>query len=197
MSKYHNNNSLLYDKKTFKELDPLMRMDKEFVKKCLKRNGLLYECLDKKLKNDKEILLIAFEQDEDVWDFIMTEFYNDFDLMFQLVKIRPLVLLRFPIELKQNPTLVEYVINYVGVDALWGMPIEIFQNVSLMVKALQSEFDQESWEPILSGAGYDAEYSIKIIKAAMSIYGDAIANLHYQDLLKDPAVLNKSMSISI
>ena len=164
MGRYFSNESFLYTKETFLDLDESVRKEKDFVIKCLKKNGLLYEFLDESLKMDKEVLLTAFQQDEVVWKFINPVLYDDINLMMELVKLQPFVLNNFPFKLRINKNFVATAIEEIGVDALWNMPLKIFQDIDLIVKALQSKYGSDSWEPILCAAGDKAEYSKKSLR---------------------------------
>jgi hypothetical protein len=165
-------------------LDDNLKQNRDFVKACISKNGLLYECLLPEFKSDKEIILIAIKQDQDVFNLIS----DDFDFIIELVKIRPLIIDDLNSFFRNNKTIILTAINEIGVDALWHKKLEIYQDIEIMVAALKSPFGQTCWEPILSASGSETEFSKTIIEIAFSIYGEEIIKNDFEQIKVMPKV---------
>jgi len=179
----------LYNKQSFLMLSDDLKQNRDFIKACLSRNGLLYECLDPAFKSDKEIIMIAFEQDREIINFIPDEFQDDLNFILELVRIHPLVIDQLNSSFKNNKTIILTAIEDIGVDALWDKEIKIYQDVEIMVAALKSPYGQDSWEPILSAAGTETEFSKAIIEIAFSIYGEEIIKNDFEQIKVMPKVI--------
>jgi len=170
-------------------LDDNLKQNRDFVKACISKNGLLYECLLPEFQSDKEIILIAIKQDQDVFNLISDDFKNDFDFIIELVKIRPLIIDDLNSFFRNNKTIILTAINEIGVDALWNKKLEIYQDLEIMVAALKSPFGQDCWEPLLTAAGNAAEFSKIIIEIAYSLFGNEIIKNHFDQIKVMPKVM--------
>jgi|GEM_PF-6594680 len=179
----------LYNKQSFLMLSDDLKQNRDFIKACLSRNGLLYECLEPEFKSDKEIIMLAFMQNQDVINFIPDEFQDDLNFILELVRIHPLVIDQLNSSFKNNKTIILTAIEDIGVDALWDKEIKIYQDVEIMVAALKSRFGQACWEPILSAAGTETEFSKTIIEIAFSIYGEEIIKNDFEQIKVMPKVI--------
>jgi hypothetical protein len=191
MSIYTPLNVKTYNQQSFSNLDDDLKQNRSFIKACLSRNGLLYEFLLSEFKNDKEIILIAFKQDQNVYNYIPDEFKEDLNFSIELVRIHPLIIDEFNSYLRNNKTIILTAINEIGVDALWHKNIEIYQNVEIMVAALKSQYGQDCWEPILCAAGVEAELSKFIIETAYEIHGDAVLDYDFYWLKNQNEIISR------
>jgi len=189
MSIYTSLNVKLYNQQSFSMLDDNLKQNRDFVKACISKNGLLYECLLPEFQSDKEIILIAIKQDQDVFNLISDDFKNDFDFIIELVKIRPLIIDDLNSFFRNNKTIILTAINEIGVDALWNKKLEIYQDLEIMVAALKSPFGQDCWEPLLTAAGNAAEFSKIIIEIAYSLFGNEIIKNHFDQIKVMPKVM--------
>jgi hypothetical protein len=55
---------------TFYELHECYRYDKNFLKRLLSENGMMYEFIHEKFHNDAELFLIAFKNNPNIIKFI-------------------------------------------------------------------------------------------------------------------------------
>ena len=138
MAKYLSDQSYLYNEKAFEQLPSSMRSDKAFVLKCLARNGLLYSLLSPELRFDEDVIFQAIQQDEGVYSLLPKQFQSDLPFIQKLVEHNFLVYSLLPIEIRSFRGLVFKALVEEGIDALWEMPMSIFQDVEIMVTAFKS-----------------------------------------------------------
>jgi hypothetical protein len=188
MSIYTPLNVKLYNQQSFSMLDDNLKQNRDFVKACISKNGLLYECLLPEFKSDKEIIMLAFMQDQDVINLIPNEYQDDLNFILEMVRIHPLVIDQLKSSFKNNKTIILTAIADIGVDALWDKEIEIYQDVEIMVAALKSPYGQICWEPVLTAAGNVAEFSKIVIELAYSIYGEEVIEYDFNKIKFIPKV---------
>ena len=191
MSIYTSLNVKQYNQQSFFMLDDDLKQNRDFVKACISKNGLLYECLLPDFKSDKEIIMIAFMQDQDVINLIPNEYQDDLNFILELVRIHPLVIDQLKSSFKNNKTIILTAIADIGVDALWDKEIEVYQDVEIMVAALKSQYGQDCWEPILCSAGVEAELSKFIIQTAYEIHGDAVLKYDFYWLKNQNEIISR------
>ena len=189
MSIYTPLNVKLYNPQSFSMLEDDLKQNRDFVKACISRNGLLYVCLLPEFKSDKEIIWIAIKQDQDVFNLIPDNFKNDLDFIIDLVKIHPLIIDALNSAFRYNKSIILTAINEIGVDALWQKKLEIYQDVEIIVAALKSPYGQECWEPLLTAAGNVAEFSKIIIEIAYSLFGEEIIKNDFDQIKVMPKVM--------
>jgi hypothetical protein len=184
MSKYHDNSLNLYKVSDFKKLPMSDRSNREFVLKCLARNGLLYPHIHKSLKTDEEIILTAMKQDSSVYPFIPDHFQQDLVFIQKCMGINPHVYDKLPISVRSNRQLVLLAIKVFGVDALWEMPATMFADVEIMFYALSGHggSNTDLWDCITCGAGSVAEKNLAIMQRAYAKEGDSMLGKTFEDL---------------
>jgi hypothetical protein len=191
MSKILSNNTHLFSKTNFLEIDPELRNQKDFVIQCLQRNGLLYEWLSTELKSDKDVILKAFTQNSDIYKFIPEKFKSDHSFLIELVNIDPLILDKFNDEFRNERNIILVAIDKIGVDALWNKNIEVYKDIQIMISAIKSRYGQNLWDSILNSSGDDAVFSKKVIDIAYSIYGDALLQHNFNWILAQKDVIER------
>ena len=166
----------LYSQEEFMSLSIDRRKDKAFVMNCLKRNGLLFKNLDSIFKTDLELQLIAIKQNAEVLDLLDKNDLEDIDFVLVCMRVNEDVYSRLPLHIKSQTRILEQAISDWGVDALWEMPIEVFKNIHLMLKALKglSGLNEDLWSAVLNGAGSEAYFHKILIEQAYKKYGDVI-----------------------
>jgi hypothetical protein len=187
MAKYFSDQSYLYSKQTFEELPLASRTDKQFVLKCLARNGLLYSILSPELKEDEDVILRAVKQDSDAYTLIQEKFKTDVEFLRKIVEQNPLVYSMLPEEIRSKREFVLTAISHEGIDALWSMPLSIFQDVEIIVAALKSHngSDDDVWEGILCAAGEEAEFSKNVIQQGYKVHGERVLEMTFTSLLNE------------
>ena len=187
MAKYFSDQSYLYNKQTFEQLPISSRTDKQFVLKCVARNGLLYSLLSTELKEDEDIILCAIKQDSDIFPLLPGRFKTDTAFVKKLVEQNFSVFAFLPDELRSERELVFKAISEEGIDALRGMPISVFQDVEIMVTAIKSHngTDDFIWDSILCAAGEEAEASKNLIQSAYEKYGEDVLSMSLAEIQKN------------
>jgi hypothetical protein len=187
MAKYFSDQSYLYNEKTFEKLSVSQRTDKEFVLKCVARNGLLYSLLSPELKEDEDVILRAVKQDSDVYPLIPEKFNADVEFLQRIVEHNPSVYSLLPEEIRSKRAFVLTAISHEGIDALWSMPLSVFQDVEIIVAALKSHngSDEAVWEGILCAAGEEAEFSKNVIQQGYEVHGERVLEMTFKTLLNE------------
>ena len=176
MGNFLDNRLHIYSEEEFLSLPIDRRKDKAFVMSCLKRNGLLFKNLDSIFKSDLELQLVAIKQNAGVVDLLNKIDLDDIDFVLVCMQVNEDVYSRLPLHIKSQTRILEQAISDWGVDALWEMPIEVFKNIHLMLKALKglSGLNEDLWSAVLNGAGSEAYFHKILIEQAYKKYGDVI-----------------------
>ena len=176
MGNFLDNRLHIYSEEEFLSLPIDRRKDKAFVMSCLKRNGLLFKNLDSIFKSDLELQLVAIKQNAGVVDLLNKIDLDDIDFVLVCMQVNEDVYSRLPLHIKSQTRILEQAISDWGVDALWEMPIEVFKNIHLMLKALKglSGLNEDLWSAVLNGAGSEAYFHKILIEQAYKKYGDII-----------------------
>ena len=176
MGNFLDNRLHIYSEEEFLSLPIDRRKDRAFVMSCLKRNGLLFKNLDSIFKSDLELQLVAIKQNAQVVDLLNKIDLDDIDFVLVCMQVNEDVYSRLPLHIKSQTRILEQAISDWGVDALWEMPIEVFKNIHLMLKALKglSGLNEDLWSAVLNGAGSEAYFHKILIEQAYKKYGDVI-----------------------
>ena len=176
MGNFLDNRLHIYSEEEFLSLPIDRRKDKAFVMSCLKRNGLLFKNLDSIFKSDLELQLVAIKQNAGVVDLLNKIDLDDIDFVLVCMQVNEDVYSRLPLHIKSQTRILEQAISDWGVDALWEMPIEVFKNIHMMLKALKgiSGLNEDLWSAVLNGAGSEAYFHKILIEQAYKKYGDVI-----------------------
>ena len=176
MGNFLDNRLHIYSEEEFLSLPIDRRKDKAFVMSCLKRNGLLFKNLDSIFKSDLELQLVAIKQNAGVVDLLNKIDLDDIDFVLVCMQVNEDVYSRLPLHIKSQTRILEQAISDWGVDALWEMPIEVFKNIHMMLKALKglSGLNEDLWSAVLNGAGSEAYFHKILIEQAYKKYGDII-----------------------
>lgn len=176
MGNFLDNRLHIYSEEEFLSLPIDRRKDKAFVMSCLKRNGLLFKNLDSIFKSDLELQLVAIKQNAGVVDLLNKIDLDDIDFVLVCMQVNEDVYSRLPLHIKSQTRILEQAISDWGVDALWEMPIEMFKNIHMMLKALKgiSGLNEDLWSAVLNGAGSEAYFHKILIEQAYKKYGDVI-----------------------
>jgi hypothetical protein len=176
MGNFLDNRLHIYSEEEFLSLPIDRRKDRAFVMSCLKRNGLLFKNLDSIFKSDLELQLVAIKQNAGVVDLLNKFDLDDIDFVLVCMQVNEDVYSRLPLHIKSQTRILEQAISDWGVDALWEMPIEVFKNIHLMLKALKglSGLNEDLWSAVLNGAGSEAYFHKILIEQAYKKYGDVI-----------------------
>ena len=176
MGNFLENRLHIYSEEEFLSLPIDRRKDRAFVMSCLKRNGLLFKNLDSIFKSDLELQLVAIKQNAGVVDLLNKFDLDDIDFVLVCMQVNADVYSRLPLHIKSQTRILEQAISDWGVDALWEMPIEVFKNIHLMLKALKglSGLNEDLWSAVLNGAGSEAYFHKILIEPAYKKYGDVI-----------------------
>ena len=176
MGNFLDNRLHIYSEEEFLSLPIDRRKDRAFVISCLKRNGLLFKNLDSIFKSDLELELVAIKQNAAVVDLLNKIDLDDIDFVLVCMQVNEDVYSRLPLHIKSQTRILEQAISDWGVDALWEMPIEVFKNIHLMLKALKglSGLNEDLWSAVLNGAGSEAYFHKILIEQAYKKYGDLI-----------------------
>jgi hypothetical protein len=124
---------------------------------------------------------------EAIYNELPEEMKQDGNFLEKLIQIKPFLIGKINRDLDCFKKLLFIAIEEIGVDALWEMDSEIFEDIDIIVTALKSPYGQHIWESILCDAG--AEYSKNIIEAGYNLYGDKVLDLEYLSLAKDRQVV--------
>jgi hypothetical protein len=197
----YENHSKIDGVESFLEQSIEKRNDRNYVIEALRKNGLIFKHIETKFQTDEELALIAIEQDSDVVveEMLPMDLIEDGDFIEKVIRIKPL-LITYLLGNKDYHILIHKKLLFIaieesGVDALWEMDSEIFKDIDIIVAALKSPYGQDCWDPILCGAGENAEYSKKIIEAGYNLYGDKVLALNYSNLTNDRQVVELVISI--
>ncbi len=196
----YENHSNIDDVKSFLKQSIEKRNNRNYILEALRHNGLIFKHIGAQFQNDKELALTAIEQDAEVWSMLPFKLLEDADLLEEVIRINPLLITNY-LEHKNYDILIHkkllfIAIEEIGVDALWEVDSEIFKDIDIIVAALKSPYGQICWDPILCGAGENAEYSKKIIEAGYNLYGDKVLALNYLNLTNDRQVVESVISIN-
>ena len=123
-----------------------------------------------------ELQLVAIKQNAGVVDLLNKIDLDDIDFVLVCMQVNEDVYSRLPLHIKSQTRILEQAISDWGVDALWEMPIEVFKNIHLMLKALKglSGLNEDLWSAVLNGAGSEAYFHKILIEQAYKKYGDII-----------------------
>jgi hypothetical protein len=185
-SKYDN----CFELRNFKNLPKERLEDIEFIMSAVNYDGALLEYVPDKFKADKEIILIALNQNYNAYPFIAHELKIESDFIIPIIEKYPLLIDKAEENIKSNRDLVLKCIKKIGVDALWDLSPSLYEDVEIFVEALDQPFGQDCWIPICTGAGTQFEFNKTIIECAYKLYGKAVT-LKYslKDLLKNTEVM--------
>jgi len=193
MGKYLDDRSNQYTEDTFMLLSLEERSNKDFVIKCLARNGRLYKVLSDELKQDMDVKMVAVKNDERVVYLFGKDAIMNIDFSMECLRHNDQVFPLLPVEVRGQSMIFQWALMELGVDAFWGMPLEYFRNIPYMVKALESQNgkNQDLWDAILSGAGDEAYFSKIVIEAAFLLHGNAMLDMEFSSLLTDSVLKNQ------
>ena len=92
-----------------------------------------------------------------------------------------------PDEIRSKRAFVLTAISHEGIDALWSMPLSVFQDVEIIVAALKSHngTDEAVWEGILCAAGEEAEFSKNVIEQGYKVHGERVLEMTFTSLLNE------------
>ena len=169
-SKYDNR----FELRNFKNLTKEILEDREFILAAVNYNGALLEYVPEKFKADKEIIIIALNQSISAYNFIAYEFKIDSDFIIPLIEKYPVLIDKAEENIKSNRDLLLKCIKQIGVDALWNLSPNLFEDVEIVVEALDQPFGQDCWFPICTAAGNKFEFNKNVIETAYKLYGKEI-----------------------
>jgi hypothetical protein len=151
------------------------------------RNGLLYSLLSPELKEDEDVILQAVKQDSEVYLLIPDKFKADVEFLIRIVENNPSVYSLLPDEIRSKRAFVLTAISHDGIDALWSMPLSVFQDVEIIVAAIRSHngTDEAVWDGILCAAGEEAEFSKNVIQQGYEVHGERVLDMTFTTLLNE------------
>ena len=155
----------------FKNLPQEILADREFIIASVNYDGALLEYVQDKFKADKEIILIALNQNYHAYHFIAHELKIDPDFIMPIIEKYPLLIDQAEENIKSNRDLVLKCIKIIGVDAIWNLSPSLYEDVEIVVEALDQPYGQDCWFGICTSAGNTFEYNKSVIETAYKLYG--------------------------
>lgn len=195
MGKILNDNRFNYSKEEFLLLEDNYKNDIEFVKKCLRKNGKLLEVICEDFKSNKELILLALENDIESYNHIPDDVLEDIEFVIQIVRIQPILVLYnentlcLDDKMRCNKRVIITAIEYLGVDALWDLCPNLYQDVDIIVNVLNFTTNEEDWSGHECSKGKEFEKSKKLIEVAWEIYGNSITEHDYNWILSQSEII--------
>lgn len=174
-----------FNKEFFKNLSEPLLNDREFIMKALDYNPDLLELLPNEMKDDAEIVAVAFNKTSFAYYHLSDRLKSDTIFITPFIKLHPILIEIADISVRSNRELILDIIDQIGVNALWSASPAMYYDIEVIVKALKSPYSDENiWDSILFAAGKEFEDSKKLIEKAYKEIGDEVMKYNYNQLLE-------------